>query len=68
LEVINTFAEVTGSKVIYKIGPRRPGDIMQIWADTKKVNSILGWRTAYSLKESLRDAWNWQQRLADNSN
>jgi UDP-glucose 4-epimerase len=68
LEVINTFTEVTGSKLNFKIGPRRSGDIEKIWADTRKVNSILGWKTMYSLKDSLRDAWNWQQHLSDNSN
>jgi UDP-glucose 4-epimerase len=66
LEVLKTFTEVTGKEVNYKIGPRRPGDIEQIWADTSKVNDVLGWKSVYSLSDALRDAWNWQLKLSDN--
>jgi UDP-glucose 4-epimerase len=67
LEVIKAFTEVTGRTFPYKIGPRRPGDIEQIWADTTKVNSVLGWKTAYSLKDGLKDAWRWQENLMENN-
>jgi UDP-glucose 4-epimerase len=66
LEVLKSFTEVTGQKVNYKIGPRRPGDIEQIWADTSKVNHVLGWKSTYSLSDALRDAWRWQEHLMDN--
>lgn len=63
LEVIHTFEEVTGEKVNYKIGDRRAGDIVQVWADPKKAREILGWKTEMSLATALKDAWNWQQKL-----
>src|SRR5690606_12403923 len=63
LEVINTFAKVNGVKVNFEIGPRRPGDIVKIWADTGKINSVLNWHPNYSLEDSLRDSWNWQKTL-----
>jgi UDP-glucose 4-epimerase len=25
---------------------------------------VLGWSCQHDLKEALRDAWNWQQRIA----
>jgi UDP-glucose-4-epimerase len=63
LQVIKTFEEVTNVKLNYEIGPRRPGDVVKIWADTKKINEVLGWYPKYSLADSMRDSWNWQKGL-----
>ncbi len=65
LELIKSFESVTGQKVPYSIGARRPGDIVKIWADTKKAKNELGWQTTRSLDDSMRDAWHWQQSLTD---
>ena len=64
LEVINTFEEVTGVKVNYEIGPRRDGDIEQIFAEVTKSKEKLGWQTQKNLAQGLKDAWRWQQELA----
>ncbi len=63
LEVIHTFSEVAGQSVNWKMGPRRSGDVPQIWADVSKADQILGWRTKLTLADALRDAWKWQQTL-----
>lgn len=63
LEVIHTFEEVNNLNLNYQIGPRRPGDVVKIWADTTKINQVLGWYPKYSLADSLRDSWNWQKNL-----
>ncbi len=63
LEVVNGFMEATGVKVPYTIGPRRPGDVESVYAETSKSRTVLGWSCRHDLKEALRDAWNWQQRL-----
>ena len=44
LEVIKTFEKVTGEKVPYRIGQRRPGDITSAYADASKVKKVLGWQ------------------------
>ena len=64
LEVVNTFKEVTGVDVPYTIGPRRPGDVESVYADTTKSREVLGWTCKYDLRDALRDAWNWEQSLA----
>ncbi|MFN3800577.1 UDP-glucose 4-epimerase GalE [Belliella pelovolcani] len=64
LEVINTFEKVSERKLNYQIGPRRGGDIEKVWANTDKVNKVLGWSAQYNLEDSLRDSWNWQKRLS----
>jgi len=63
LEVLNTFEKVNGVKVNYQIGPRREGDVVKIWADTEKINTVFGWKPSYTLEDSLRDSWNWQKTL-----
>jgi UDP-glucose 4-epimerase len=65
LEVIKTFEKVSKQILNYKIGPRRSGDIEKVWANTDKINSELGWEAKYSLEDSLRDSWNWQQKLGE---
>jgi UDP-glucose 4-epimerase len=64
LNVIKTFEQETGVKVNYSIGPRRPGDVEQVYADVSKANRVLEWSARRPLTESLRDAWQWQQKLS----
>ena len=63
LEVINTFEKVNGVKLNYTIGQRRGGDIEQIYADTTKVNNLLGWSAQYDIADMMKHAWAWQQGL-----
>ncbi len=67
LEAIAAFERASGKPLAYRIGARRPGDIVKIWAGVGKAQSTLGWRAKRSLDESMRDAWNWQQGLAGRS-
>lgn len=60
MELINLFQEVTGKTLLYKVGPRRTGDIVQIYANTHKINQELGWKARYSVAEALSHSWNWQ--------
>jgi UDP-glucose 4-epimerase len=63
LDVIKTFEEVSGVQLPYKIGPRRDGDTVSVYADVDKARKMLGWKTEKTLKEALADAWRWQQTL-----
>lgn len=63
LELINTFEEVTGVKLNYSIGPRRPGDVEKIYAQADKVNNKMNWKAEKTLAEALSDAWRWQQKI-----
>jgi UDP-glucose 4-epimerase len=63
LEVIDAFERVNGVKLNYKIGPRRGGDIEQIYADTTKVNDLLGWSAQYDIEDMMQHAWAWQLGL-----
>ncbi len=63
LQLINTFEEVNGVKLNYTIGPRREGDVEQIYAQSDKVNNVMKWRAEKTMADALRDAWNWQLKL-----
>ena len=63
LEVVNAFEKVSGQKLPYKIVPRRSGDVITAYANTKKANTILGWKAELSLEDSLASAWKWEQKV-----
>ncbi len=66
LEVIQSFEKENNINVPHKIGPRRAGDVVKVWADTTKVNEVLGWTAKRGLDEMMRDSWNWQLKLQNN--
>ena len=61
LDVVNTFAKVNAIEVPYQIDPRRPGDIAQCYASTKKAWEELGWKAEKGLEEMCKDAWHFLQ-------
>lgn len=61
LNVLKTFMEATGVDVPYRIGPRRDGDITEIFADTSLAEKALNWKAELSLEEALRSSWNWEK-------
>lgn len=65
LEMVKTFEAVTGETLPYIIGPRRAGDVEQIWADVSKATTMLGWKTERTIEDALKDAWKWQLRLSE---
>ncbi|MDD4068471.1 MAG: GDP-mannose 4,6-dehydratase, partial [Bacteroidales bacterium] len=64
LDVIKSFERTTGEKLPYVIGPRRDGDIIQIWADTTLANNELGWVAKRTLDQMTYSAWLWEKELA----
>jgi UDP-glucose 4-epimerase len=64
LELVNKFQVVTGVKLNYTIGPRRPGDVEKTYADPAKAFRDLQWKPEYSIEDSLLHAWHWEEKLA----
>lgn len=63
LELVHSFERVNNLKLNYKIAPRRPGDVVAIWADTTLANKELGWKAERSLDDTLRSAWAWEKHV-----
>ncbi|MGQ7854306.1 UDP-glucose 4-epimerase GalE [Pedobacter sp. WC2501] len=66
LEIIAAFEKVNGEKLDYKIGPRRAGDIVQIYGDVQKSNNELGWKADLDINEMMRSAWEWEKYIKAN--
>lgn len=65
LQVINAFEESTGVKLDYKIGPRRPGDVEQVWGDVTKAEQELNWKAELGLEDMMKSAWAWEQYIKE---
>ena len=63
-ELVTAFEKVNDLKLNYKFAPRRPGDVVAIWADTKLANEELGWVAERSVEDTLASAWAWEKKLA----
>ncbi len=61
LEVVENFKEASGVDIPYVIGPRRPGDIAECYADASLAKEELGWEAEFGIKEMCADSWNWQK-------
>lgn len=61
MEVIRSFERVSGLKLNYQVMPRRPGDVVKIWADPSYANRELGWKAEKNLDDMMRSAWAWEQ-------
>lgn len=64
MEAIQSFERVSGKKLNYKLGPRRPGDVVSIYANNHKAVSKLNWQIKRDLDTMMRTAWEWEQVLA----
>jgi len=63
LEAIKAFEKVSGTDLNYVIGPRRPGDVVAIYANNILAKTQLGWEPKFSLEEMMSTAWKWEQKL-----
>jgi UDP-glucose-4-epimerase GalE len=59
-EVIAAVEEVSGRRVPWTLGPRRPGDPAILYASARKAEAELGWRPRFpSLQTIVKTAWAW---------
>jgi UDP-glucose 4-epimerase len=65
LEIINEFEKISGVSLNYQIGPRRPGDVIAIYANKDKAKDLLGWDPKYSLQDMMETAWKWELKLKE---
>lgn len=59
-EMVRIFEESNNIKLNVEYGPRRIGDVAEIYSDTKKSNKNLKWIAKKSISNALKSAWNWE--------
>lgn len=62
LEVVETMKKVSGVNFKTELRPRRAGDVVAVWADTSKMDKVLGWKPRYNDLELIcRTAFEWEK-------
>ena len=64
LEIVKAFERITGQNLPHVIGPRRAGDVIEIYANASKGQELLGWKARLSIDDAIKDAWAWENYLA----
>ena len=62
LQIIKAFEKANGINLNYSIGPRRNGDVEEIYSDNNKVAKYLEWFSEISINEAMIDAWRWEKK------
>ncbi len=62
LELLHAFIEVNNVDVPYEIVGRRAGDLAMYYANAKKAERELGWKTKRGIKEMCRDSWKFEKQ------
>ncbi|TDS13829.1 UDP-glucose 4-epimerase GalE [Sphingobacterium paludis] len=65
-QTIAAFEKASGQKLNYEVGPRREGDVVQVWGDVSKSSAELGWKAALGIDEMMSSAWAWEKYLQQN--
>lgn len=60
LEIVNTFKEISGQDIPYKIVPRRAGDLATVYADANLAHELFDWQATKNLHAMISDTWRWQ--------
>ena len=61
LDAVKAFEKINNLKINYSIGPRRSGDIEQIYANGNLVKIKLDWEAKESLEKAMKSAWDWEK-------
>lgn len=65
-EVVEMVKKVSGVDFKVEVGPRRPGDPAQLYADNTKIKGEFSWQPKYSdLKTIVETAWKWHKSHPD---
>jgi UDP-glucose 4-epimerase len=67
LEVIQLFEKETGVPLNWKFGPRRAGDVIEIFANADKAKQLLDWQAVLTINDAIVDAWKWEQNLVQHA-
>jgi UDP-glucose 4-epimerase len=62
LEAVKAFEKANGISFKYRIGPRRPGDVVAVYANNSQAKNKLGWIPQRSIEDIMRTAWNWEKQ------
>lgn len=62
LELIGAFENASGKKLNWKFGPRRAGDVEEIYASVDFAHEQLRWKARRTVADAVNDSWKWEQK------
>jgi UDP-glucose 4-epimerase len=62
LEAVKAFEKANNLTFKYRIGPRRPGDVVAVYANNASAKNKLGWTPQRSIEDIMRTAWDWEKQ------
>ena len=60
LDIVRAFEQASGTRIAYRVAPRRSGDIASCYADPGQATNLLVWRAERGLSDMCADTWRWQ--------
>ncbi len=64
-EAVKAFEQAANKSLNVRIGPRRAGDVIAVYADNQKAKKILNWQPKYTLDDMMQSAWQWAMKDKD---
>ena len=61
MDAVEAFEKTNNLTINYTVGPRRDGDIEQIYANGSLVKEKLGWEAKETLEQAMKSAWEWEK-------
>ncbi|MGH3813187.1 MAG: UDP-glucose 4-epimerase GalE [Pseudonocardiaceae bacterium] len=65
LQLVAAFRAACRVDIPYRVAPRRPGDVAELVADSRRIRRAWGWRPTRDLYTACRDACRFQRRHPD---
>ncbi|MBR6127670.1 UDP-glucose 4-epimerase GalE [bacterium] len=62
--VFDSCEKVLGQKIPVEVVERRAGDPAKLYADANKAKTVLGWKPAKTLENSIASAYEWEKTLS----
>ena len=63
MEVLNAFETVSNKKIPFKIYPKREGDAESCYADVKKAEKILNWKSKHDLTSMCNSVYEYSKNI-----
>ena len=65
-QIVKTFEQVNTIKIPFEVHQRRPGDVVECYSNSNKINSILGWKAKRDLKQMCEDSYKFAIQFVNN--
>ena len=62
LELVTAFNQANNLNIKYKFGARRPGDVVENFANADKALKELNWKATHTIIDMCHDAYRWQKQ------